>query len=91
MRAAGYRYVTLDLEGLRSGNLNAALYPLTPGPLRTWYRFRRYGHGMCTKLRVGSVHGSSATRVHVGKARCAAPSCSTMRPLFLSSSRHDRA
>ena len=22
---AGYRYVTLDLEGLRSGNLNAAL------------------------------------------------------------------
>jgi uncharacterized protein len=25
MRAAGYRYVTLDLEGLRSGNLNAAL------------------------------------------------------------------
>jgi len=24
-RAAGYRYVTLDLEGLRSGNLNAAL------------------------------------------------------------------
>jgi pyridinium-3,5-biscarboxylic acid mononucleotide sulfurtransferase len=27
--AAGYRYVTLDLEGLRSGNLNAAL-SLTP-------------------------------------------------------------
>jgi uncharacterized protein len=25
--AAGYRYVTLDLEGLRSGNLNAALGP----------------------------------------------------------------
>ena len=25
VRAAGYRYVTLDLEGLRSGNLNAAL------------------------------------------------------------------
>jgi len=25
IRAAGYRYVTLDLEGLRSGNLNAAL------------------------------------------------------------------
>ena len=24
-RAAGYRYVTLDLEGFRSGNLNAAL------------------------------------------------------------------
>ena len=23
--ACGYRYVTLDLEGLRSGNLNAAL------------------------------------------------------------------
>jgi len=27
VRAAGYRYVTLDLEGLRSGNLNAALDP----------------------------------------------------------------
>jgi pyridinium-3,5-biscarboxylic acid mononucleotide sulfurtransferase len=25
VRSAGYRYVTLDLEGLRSGNLNAAL------------------------------------------------------------------
>jgi uncharacterized protein len=25
VRAAGYGYVTLDLEGLRSGNLNAAL------------------------------------------------------------------
>ena len=25
VRAAGYSYVTLDLEGLRSGNLNAAL------------------------------------------------------------------
>ena len=25
VQAAGYRYVTLDLEGLRSGNLNAAL------------------------------------------------------------------
>ncbi len=25
VRDAGYRYVTLDLEGLRSGNLNAAL------------------------------------------------------------------
>ena len=25
VRAAGYRYVTLDLEGLRSGNLNQAL------------------------------------------------------------------
>ena len=25
VRAAGYAYVTLDLEGLRSGNLNAAL------------------------------------------------------------------
>jgi uncharacterized protein len=32
VQAAGYRYVTLDLEGLRSGNLNAALGPaaLTP-------------------------------------------------------------
>ena len=27
VRSAGYRYVTLDLEGLRSGNLNAALAP----------------------------------------------------------------
>jgi len=27
VRAAGYRYVTLDLEGLRSGNLNEALVP----------------------------------------------------------------
>jgi len=27
VRAAGYRYVTLDLEGLRSGNLNKALGP----------------------------------------------------------------
>ena len=26
-RGAGYSYVTLDLEGLRSGNLNAALAP----------------------------------------------------------------
>ena len=25
VKRAGYRYVTLDLEGLRSGNLNAAL------------------------------------------------------------------
>ena len=25
MRAAGYRYVTLDLEGFRSGNLNDAV------------------------------------------------------------------
>ena len=25
VRAAGYLYVTLDLEGLRSGNLNGAL------------------------------------------------------------------
>jgi uncharacterized protein len=25
VKAAGYRYVTVDLEGLRSGNLNAAL------------------------------------------------------------------
>jgi PP-loop superfamily ATP-utilizing enzyme len=25
VKAAGYRYVTLDLDGLRSGNLNAAL------------------------------------------------------------------
>jgi uncharacterized protein len=33
VRAAGYRYVTLDLEGLRSGNLNDALLtnPASPG------------------------------------------------------------
>jgi len=31
VRGAGYRYVTLDLEGLRSGNLNSAL----GGPLAT--------------------------------------------------------
>jgi uncharacterized protein len=29
VRAAGYRYVTLDLDGLRSGNLNDALKPQT--------------------------------------------------------------
>ncbi len=29
VQAAGYRYVTLDLEGLRSGNLNAALAEAT--------------------------------------------------------------
>src|SRR5207249_5589481 len=27
LRASGYRYVTLDLEGLRSGNLHSALRP----------------------------------------------------------------
>jgi uncharacterized protein len=27
VRHAGYRYVTVDLEGLRSGNLNQALSP----------------------------------------------------------------
>ena len=27
VRSAGYRYVTLDLEGFRSGNLNQALGP----------------------------------------------------------------
>jgi uncharacterized protein len=33
VKAAGYRYVTLDLEGLRSGNLNDALVaPARPGP-----------------------------------------------------------
>jgi pyridinium-3,5-biscarboxylic acid mononucleotide sulfurtransferase len=31
VRAAGYQYVTLDLEGLRSGNLNAALGQLPTG------------------------------------------------------------
>jgi pyridinium-3,5-biscarboxylic acid mononucleotide sulfurtransferase len=33
VRAAGYRYVTLDLEGLRSGNLNDALTPGVGGGL----------------------------------------------------------
>lgn len=34
VKAAGYRYVTLDLEGLRSGNLNAALgLPPTTSPV----------------------------------------------------------
>ncbi|HEX5365733.1 MAG TPA: ATP-dependent sacrificial sulfur transferase LarE [Acidimicrobiales bacterium] len=32
VRDGGYRYVTLDLEGLRSGNLNAALDPSPGGP-----------------------------------------------------------
>lgn len=32
LRAAGYRYVTLDLEGFRSGNLNAALGEATAAP-----------------------------------------------------------
>lgn len=32
VRAAGYRAVTLDLEGLRSGNLNAALNDSHPDP-----------------------------------------------------------
>ncbi|MER3452408.1 MAG: TIGR00268 family protein, partial [Acidimicrobiia bacterium] len=30
VKAAGYRYVTLDLEGLRSGNLNQALSDSRP-------------------------------------------------------------
>jgi len=33
VRRAGYRYVTLDLEGFRSGNLNDALAPGAPGGL----------------------------------------------------------
>jgi uncharacterized protein len=32
VHAAGYRYVTLDLEGLRSGNLNQALADAVHGP-----------------------------------------------------------
>ena len=31
VRSAGYAYVTLDLEGLRSGNLNSALWARGPG------------------------------------------------------------
>jgi pyridinium-3,5-biscarboxylic acid mononucleotide sulfurtransferase len=34
VQAAGYRYVTLDLEGLRSGNLNAALPASALAPRR---------------------------------------------------------
>jgi pyridinium-3,5-biscarboxylic acid mononucleotide sulfurtransferase len=34
VRAAGYRYVTLDLEGLRSGNLNDALLTNPRSPAR---------------------------------------------------------
>ena len=30
VRSAGYRYITLDLEGLRSGNLNQALSESNP-------------------------------------------------------------
>jgi pyridinium-3,5-biscarboxylic acid mononucleotide sulfurtransferase len=41
VRGAGYRYVTVDLEGLRSGNLNAALGP-------------RQGRGTVIPLRVSS-------------------------------------
>lgn len=33
VHGAGYRYVTLDLEGLRSGNLNGALAPAVRGPV----------------------------------------------------------
>jgi len=32
VRGAGYRYVTLDLEGFRSGNLNGAASSLRPAP-----------------------------------------------------------
>jgi PP-loop superfamily ATP-utilizing enzyme len=31
VRAAGFAYATLDLEGLRSGNLNAALGQIVRG------------------------------------------------------------
>lgn len=34
VQVAGYRYVTLDLEGLRSGNLNAALVDAAGDPIR---------------------------------------------------------
>ena len=34
IQGAGYRYVTLDLQGLRSGNLNAALAGRLDGPRR---------------------------------------------------------
>ena len=30
VKAAGYRYVTVDLEGFRSGNLNAGVAPSAP-------------------------------------------------------------
>lgn len=32
VKAAGYRFVALDLEGFRSGSLNVALRPAVPGP-----------------------------------------------------------
>ena len=35
VHAAGYRYVTLDLDGLRSGNLNAALATSASTPVTT--------------------------------------------------------
>jgi len=35
VRGAGYRYVTLDLEGFRSGNLNGALRSATPPGVAT--------------------------------------------------------
>jgi uncharacterized protein len=35
VRRAGYRYVTLDLEGFRSGNLNAALADGSPTSMPT--------------------------------------------------------
>jgi uncharacterized protein len=38
VRSAGYRYVTLDLEGFRSGNLNeaAGVSPPSASPVRRW-------------------------------------------------------
>jgi PP-loop superfamily ATP-utilizing enzyme len=35
VKRVGYRYVTLDLEGLRSGNLNAALGDAALTPVTT--------------------------------------------------------
>lgn len=38
VQAAGYRYVTLDLQGLRSGNLNEAAGVALPGPREVPWR-----------------------------------------------------
>ncbi|HEY8545948.1 MAG TPA: ATP-dependent sacrificial sulfur transferase LarE [Acidimicrobiales bacterium] len=56
VQAAGYRYVTLDLEGLRSGNLNGALVSPGPGPARgrTADRDRRPGPGPAAASTSGS-------------------------------------
>ena len=47
MHRAGYRYVTLDLDGFRSGNLNQALPSMPPSqPFRRCGRKADRGHGV---------------------------------------------